>query len=127
MERYIIRNAQITSERNRANKSAPVAAPPLDAIKLVYLGVGDYSIRSAIIWRLVAIRGDCVALPLTAITRYVAQVSLTWKPPLSESSKAFEIESKETFRTSLNQRGAKVSLDLLKGYKLNTWRAGGPT
>ena len=46
----------------------------------------------------------------------MAQVSLTWKPPLSESSKASEIESKETFRTSLNQRGAKVSLDLLKGW-----------
>ena len=54
--------------------------------------------------------------PLTAITHYVAQVSLTWKPPLSESSKASEIESKETFRTSLSQRGAKVSLDLLKGH-----------
>ena len=66
--------------------------------------------------RLVAISGDCFALPLTAITRYVAQVSLTWKPPLSESSKASEIESKETFRTSLNQRGAKVSLDLLQWY-----------
>ena len=50
--------------------------------------------------RLVAISGDCFALPLTAITRYVAQVTLTWKPPLSESSKASEIESKETFRTS---------------------------
>ena len=58
----------------------------------------------------------CVVLPLTAVTRYVAQVSLTWKPPLSESSKASEIESKETFRTSLSQRGAKVSLDLLKGH-----------
>ena len=61
-----------------------------------------------------AISGGCVALPLAAITRYVAQVNLTWNPPLSESSKVFEIESKETFRTSLNQSGAKVSLDLLK-------------
>ena len=51
----------------------------------------------------------------TAALRSVGS-SQPWKPPLSESSKASEIESKETFRTSLSQRGAKVSLDLLKGY-----------
>ena len=51
----------------------------------------------------------------TAALRSVGS-SQPWKPPLSESSKASEIESKETFRTSLNQRGAKVSLDLFKGY-----------
>ena len=51
----------------------------------------------------------------TAALRSVGS-SQPWKPPLSESSNASEIESKETFRTSLSQRGAKVSLDLLKGY-----------
>ena len=45
--------------------------------------------------------GDSFALPLRTITRYAAQVNLTWDPPLSESSKVSEIESKETFRTSL--------------------------
>ena len=45
---------------------------------LVDLGVGELSISSAISWRLVAISGGCFALPLAAITRYVAQLNLTW-------------------------------------------------
>ena len=49
-----------------------------------------------------------------ATVSYVLRI-LQWRARY-ESSKASEIESKETFRTSLSQRGAKVSLDLLRGH-----------